>query len=277
LNLREVHCRSILTRTGGFLQGFTHTLNPYRGCTFGRSLCGVACYAPEVLFGPRQPWGSFLDAKVNAHEVYPTDLRRESRRGPVRVFCASVTDPYVPQERRLRVTQRILQAVAADPPEFFVLQTHTPGPLRDLDLLERFRDRVAVHISVETDRDSIPGLPPHAYSPARRLDALRRIKAAGLRAVGVVAPLLPLRDTEAFARALDQSCTSVIVDHYLVGDGSRDGARTKRRGLPARLVEAGFEAWTRLESLHETVAVFRRVLGDERVGVSKDGFNRSVE
>ena len=65
----------------------------------------------------------------------------------------------------------------------------------------------------------------------------------------------------------------MIVDHWLVGDGSQDGARTKRRGLPARLVEAGFERWTRIEALHATADLFRRVLGPERVGVSVYGFN----
>src|SRR5206468_2634210 len=46
-----VATRTILTPTGGFLLGFTHTLNPYRGCAFGRALCGVYCYASETRYG----------------------------------------------------------------------------------------------------------------------------------------------------------------------------------------------------------------------------------
>lgn len=270
----EIACRSILTRTGGFLEGFSHTLNPYRGCTYGNALCGVGCYAPALMRGSGGSWGSFLEAKTNAAEIYVRDVARERRRGPVRIFCASVTDPYVPQERRLRVTRRILEAMVDRPPDRLVLQTHTPGPLRDLDLLRALPCDLAVQISVETDRDRLPGLPPHAFPPAERLAALRALKDAGLRAVGVVAPLLPLRDPEAFARALDHACTSVIVDHWLVGDGSKDGARTRRRGLPDILEAHGFGAWNRLEALHETAALFRRVLGADRVGVSRDGFNR---
>ena len=273
MELREVACRTILNRTGGFLRGFTHTANPYRGCAFGRSLCGVGCYAPALLHGERRPWGSFLDAKTNAADAYRKDIVRERRRGPVWIFCASVTDPYVPQERRLRVTRRLLEAMVEQPPDRLALQTHTPGPLRDIDLLTRLDADVSVQISIETDRAALPGLPPPAYSPQARLDALRRIKDAGLRAVGVVAPLLPLGDVDAFARALDECCTAVIVDHYLVGDGSRDGARTKRRGLPDILRAHGFERWTHVEVLEETADVFRRVLGPDRVGVSRDGFN----
>ena len=166
--LHEVRCKSILNRTGGFLHSFTHTLNPYRGCTYGSSLCGVACYAPEVLRDKR-PWGGYLEAKVNAADVYRRDMARERKRGPVRIFMASVTDPYVPQEKRLKITRRVLEAMVEAPPDKLVLQTHTPFPLRDRDLLAALP--CSVQISVETDRDSIPGLPPHAFSPRERLAA----------------------------------------------------------------------------------------------------------
>ena len=206
-----------------------------------------------------RPWGGYLEAKVNAAEVYRRDIVRERRRGPVKVFMASVTDPYVPQEKRLKITRAILEAMLEAPPDKLVLQTHTPGPLRDMDLLRRIDG--SVQISVETDADSLPGFPPHAFAPAVRLDALRTLKEAGIDAVGVVAPLLPLNDPEAFARALDASCTRVILDHYLVGDGSKGGARTKRRGLPALLDDY----WNSIEALHDVVETFRRVLGDDRV------------
>ena len=43
--------------------------------------------------------------------------------------------------------------------------------------------------------------------------------------------------------------------------------------VPAVLEEHGLGRWTRIEALHGTAAVFQRVLGAERVGVSRDGFN----
>jgi len=261
--------RSILTRTGGFLAGFSHTLNPYRGCSYGRSLCGAYCYAPAVMFAT--DWGGELDPKPNAADLYRKHIARERRRGPVRIFMSSVTDPYVPQEKRLRITRAVLEAMVEQPPKFLALQTHTPGPLRDLDLLRVLP--CAVQITVETDRTEIPGLPPHAFAPAIRLEALRTLRDAGIDAVGVVAPLMPLDDPEQFARDLDRCCSRVIVDHYLIGDGSREGARTKRRGLPEILITNGFERWTRIEVMDEFVAICRKVLGPERVGVSAAGFS----
>jgi len=41
----EVEVGRILTRASGYLRDVcSHSLQPYRGCSFGRSLCGVGCY-----------------------------------------------------------------------------------------------------------------------------------------------------------------------------------------------------------------------------------------
>jgi DNA repair photolyase len=239
-----------------------------------------------VRFGPSPgPWGTYLDVKVNAADVYPRDLERERRRcGRIVVFMASVTDPYVPQERRYRVTRRLLEAMLWAPPDGLVLQTHTPNVLWDLETLLALgaRARLVIQISVETDRDEIPGFPRHAYSVEARLDALATLRARGLSTTAVVAPLLPLADPEGFAARLGEVADSVILDHYLVGDGSPGGARTRRRKahlddtVPNLLVAAGHAEWTRLEKFHEIVACFRGVLGPGRVGVSADGFNRAL-
>ena len=52
--------RSILTPTGGFLgSGYTHTLNPYSGCAFAGSVCGLYCYAQHEGNITRGRPGSF--------------------------------------------------------------------------------------------------------------------------------------------------------------------------------------------------------------------------
>jgi DNA repair photolyase len=283
---REITVKSILTRTGGFLSAYSHTINPYRGCAYGASFCGAACYAPEVRFGSLPDrWGRYLEVKINAPAVYARDHDRTRDRGePLVVFMSSVTDPYVPQERRYRITGRLLEAMLERPPDALVLQTHTPNPLWDAETLVQLAagTRLVVQISVETDREAIPGFPRHAYSVEARLAALGALRARGLRTVAIVAPLMPLADPEGFAARLGAVADEVVLDHYLVGDGSPEGARTRRRKahlddtVPNLLAAAGFEEWTRLDTFHAIVARFRRVLGTERIGVSADGFNRVV-
>ena len=100
---------SILTRTSGYLDGIaSHSLQPYRGCPFGASLCGVGCYvrhAGHLTSG--RPWGSFLDVRTNAAEAYRAPVDRERRwarrsRGRFGIFLSSATEPFPPQEARLR-------------------------------------------------------------------------------------------------------------------------------------------------------------------------------
>jgi len=290
MNVHEIaSCRSIVNRTGGFLAGFTHTLNPYHGCSYGKNLCGVPDYAPEIIrgFGEKREWGTYLGVKVNAPELYVADHDRIRASGEpaMRIYMSSVTDPYVPQEKRYRITGRILEAMRERPPDLLALQTHTPNVLWDEDLIVDLSRSfpLAVQISVETDRESLGGdFPPHAYSVAARIAALRRLKSRGVQSVAVVAPLWPIGDVEAFARRLGEAATFVVLDHFLIGDGSKDGSRTRRRlamagaTFPDLLIRAGYEEWTRLESLERVRDIFLSVVGADRVGISREGFHRAA-
>jgi hypothetical protein len=84
---------------------------------------------------------------------------------------------------------------------------------------------------------------------------------------------LPLADPEGFARRLDQNCDRVIVDHYLIGDGSRGGYRTKRTGFIRRLEAAGLGQWASIDRLWEFRDLAAGILGSPRVLVSCQGFN----
>jgi hypothetical protein len=121
--------------------------------------------------------------------------------------------------------------------------------------------------------DPVPGFPRHASPPARRLDILRTFRARGIATQAAVSPLLPLADLEGFARRLGEACDRVIVDHYLIGDGSPGGLRTRRTDFVRRLEQAGFAAWISLDRLWEFRDVLSRVMGPSRVLVSCAGFN----
>jgi hypothetical protein len=128
--------------------------------------------------------------------------------------------------------------------------------------------------SIETDMDELPpGFPRHASLPSRRLETLSLFRSRGIKAQATVSPLLPLADPIGFVRRLDLACDRVILDHYLIGDGSKNGSRTKRTGFVELLVAAGYAEWTRLEKFWEVRDVMVGVLGETRVLVSCEGFN----
>jgi DNA repair photolyase len=282
MQIHTIPARSILNPTGGFLAGgFTHTINLYRGCALGNSLCGLYCYAQWNPYHTQgRDWGRFLDVKTGVVEAYRTQYDRlkhpaQGAPKPLRIFMSSVTEPYPPQERTARRTRSLLEEMLTRPPDLLVIQTHTPLVVDDLPVLVMLHQRCRLHINitVETDKTNLPeGFPRHAYAPASRIGALKELREAGLHTIGAVSPLLPLDDPQQFARELEAACDRVILDHYLLGDGSQ-GLRTRQTDLPRLLESSGYADWTDLEKFHEIVDIFCRVFTHKRVGISRTGFN----
>ena len=275
----EARVKRILTRAGGYLKDVcSHSLQPYRGCAYGRSLCGVGCYVQHNgLLTRGAVWGSFLEARVNAPEAYAAEQASERRwarrsRGAFSIFLSSSTDPFVPQERVQGVTLRVLEAMTQAPPDVLIVQTHSPDVARArAPLAALARDcQVRIHLSIESDRDSLPGLPPPAATVARRLAAAAALRAAGLRTVVTVAPLLPMRDPQEFFRRVADVADAVVIDHFIGGDGSLDGRRTASTPLPAAM-ERALPGSSELAYRDRIVAIAHEIMPG-RVGVSRDGF-----
>ncbi|QDU64830.1 hypothetical protein Pan216_57230 [Planctomycetes bacterium Pan216] len=278
IELTEVS--SILTRTSGYLRRVvSHSLQPYRGCSFGQSLCGVGCYvqhSPWIMRG--REWGTFLEVRTNADDVYRRQYSSERawahrRDGFFGIFMSSATDPFLPQEGRHRVSRRVLAAMAEQPPDRLILQTHTHRVLDHREAIKELAGKceLRVHISIETDRRAIKGLPRHASPIERRFDAARQLqRETGAMVVITVAPLLPIREPKIFFERVRECADAVIIDHFIEGDGSSNGSRTLRTPLPMVMeeIEPGSTA---LAYRDEMVAVARSVMPG-CVGVGQMGF-----
>jgi DNA repair photolyase len=272
---------SILTRASGYLRAVcSHSLQPYRGCPLGASLCGVGCYVRHSGHITRgREWGHFLEVRGNSAEAYRAGFERERAWGRAHregfvVFLSSATEPFPAQEGRYGVTRSVLEAMTDRPPDGLIVQTHSPRVADATDALVELSGRCAlrVHLSIESDRDRLPGLPPPASPVARRFEAARALRAAGLRVVITVSPLLPIADPEWFFAEVAASADAVVLDHFLGGDGSPggSGARTLRTALPAAMAAVDRESVT-LAYRDRMAEVARRYLPG-RVGVGCEGF-----
>ena len=279
MELTTVEVGQILTRTSGFLTTVSsHSLQPYRGCALGNSLCGVGCYVRHNIYVTRgEAWGSFVEAKANAAEVYSSQYERERewarrRRGRFGIFMSSSTEPFQPAERRLGVTRGVLEAMLGRPPDFLIVQTHSHHVVDYVDLYPRLAaaTELRFHVSIESDRDELPGLPRAASPVAKRIDAAGRLRAMGLRVVVTVSPLLPIAEPERFFETLAGVADAVVIDHYIQGDGSTDGSRTRRTALPGAMERVEPRSVT-LGYREEIVEIARRYFPG-RVGVNIDGF-----
>ncbi len=187
---REEPCRTALNRVKGM--GFGWSLNPYMGCAHRCTFCYVRAFELRADRPPDSRYGRSIRVKVNVAEVLRSELARPSWRGES-VAIGAATDPYQPAEGRYKLTRACLSALsdAANP---FSLITRSPMIVRDLDVLVEGarRAEVGVVFSVPTLDEEVwrrtePGTPP----PHRRLEAVRRLVEAGIKAGVGMAPILP--------------------------------------------------------------------------------------
>ena len=179
--------------------GFTHSLNPYRGCEHG---C-VYCFARPFHEHLGLSAGLDFESQIFVKEDAPELLRKEfssPKWVPTTVAIGGVTDPYQPVERRLELTRRCLQVFAEFRNPVGIV---TKGALvaRDRDILGELAryEAAAVHISITTlDPELARTMEPRAATPAARLRAVRELTDAGVPVGVLVAPVVPgLTDHEA--------------------------------------------------------------------------------
>jgi DNA repair photolyase len=206
MDIREITAKSILSKS----QVADYAVNPYVGCSHA---C-VYCYAKFMkrFTGHAEPWGAFVDVKVNAAELLAKEVMKKKRG---RVWISGVCDPYQPLERKYRLTRRCL-AVLVENGWPITVQTKSPLVLRDLDILKRAAD-VEVGFTITTADERMrkifePGAPP----TAKRIEALHTLHAEGIKTFVMIAPVLP--GAEKLPDLLKDSADHVLVDrlnyHY---------------------------------------------------------------
>jgi DNA repair photolyase len=255
----EIHggiaARTILSPTSGFIAeaGFTHSLTPARNCTFGCTYC----YVPTMrVQGGLQPedwrrWGQFTAFKTNAAELLSKELRAHQR-----IYCSPLVDPYQPAEEQQRAMPAILEALLTAPPRVFALQTRGPLVLRDLDLLQALAKKTILRVSfsVTTNRDEVRRLyEPRCAPIAERLEAIRKLRDAGIETYATLAPLLPC-DPEKLARlAIEASGRDLIGDPLHIRSTKPRGATTRDAAVQISAAN-GFNAVLDQESQTRVIA-----------------------
>jgi DNA repair photolyase len=255
----------------------SHSINPYIGCGFGNSACGVGCYVQHNTWLTKgRDWGRFVEVKTNAPEVYLQTHEAEQRWAhrrdqPFTLFFSSSTEPWQAVEKQYRITRQLLEAMRTHPPDELILQTHATAMLDDLELVAVLSQqcRLRVHVSIEGDVERLPGLPPAPATVARRIELLHQLSSAGVFAVACLSPLYPMEHPEAFFEQLaGAGASAVVIDHFIEGDGTAEGSRTLKTDLP-RSMEAVDPASTRLAYRDRIAAIARDYLP---VGISAAGF-----
>jgi DNA repair photolyase len=200
-SLREGHdveyftlpAKSLLNRcVSNRAMPFTWTINPYRGCEFGCKYC-YARYTHEFM---EMREGADFEQKIYVKQHAAELLRQELRRvkpGEA-IALGTATDPYQPAERRYEITRTILEEFARHSGFDLGIVTKSNLVVRDLDLLRAVSatNQLSIHITITTlNTDLARILEPRAPRPDLRMDAVRVLRAAGLRVGVSCSPVLP--------------------------------------------------------------------------------------
>lgn len=240
--VREINSKTILSVS----KIHDYVVNPYVGCAHA---CRY-CYARFMkrFTGHGEPWGEFVDVKVNAASLLLAELKKK-RRGSV--WISGVCDPYQPLEKKYGLTRRCLE-ILADAEWPVVIQTRSPLVRRDMDVFKGM-ETLEVGFSITTADDEIRKLfEPNAPPVGERLKALDELHRAGITTYAMIAPMLP--GAEGLTKDLAGKVDYVLVDrmnynhadwvyrkHNLMHALSEDFFKRTSRSLVAECRSAGID------------------------------------
>jgi len=202
IKITEVRAKSILNKS----KIFDYCVNCYTGCQVNCRYCYARLFIPRYS-GHSEPWGSFVDVKVNAPEVLAKQVLR-AKKGIV--WLSSVCDCYQPLEAKYKLTRQCLEILAEH--QFPVqVQSKSILLLRDQDIFKKF-EAVEVGFTITTDDERIARLfEPGASPVGERIQALGILKSNGIRTFAFVGPILP-GNPEKLVALLEGKIDKVLID-----------------------------------------------------------------
>lgn len=211
-----VQARSILSAKNG--------MNIYRGCQHG---C-IYCDARSSCYGMEHP---FEDIAVKENALTLLEMVLRQKRKPCMIGTGAMSDPYIPLETELRMTRKSLELIEKYGFGVTIL-TKSDRILRDLDLLKKIngKTKAVVQMTLTTADEKLCAiLEPGVCTTARRVEALKQFRDAGIPTVVWLCPLVPfLNDTEENILRIVEYCGQAGVKGIIcfgMGLTLRDGNR----------------------------------------------------
>ncbi|MFW6269526.1 MAG: radical SAM protein [Bacillota bacterium] len=201
-----------------------NSMNIYRGCSHGCIYCDSRsnCYQMKHDFED-------IEVKVNAPKLLEETLRKKRKK--CMIGTGSMTDPYIPLEKKLENTRKCLDIIKRY--GFgLAIQTKSNLILRDLDLLKSINEKAkcVVEMTLTTyDEMLCKKIEPNVSTTRERFEVLKIMRDNGISTVVWLCPILPfINDTEENIRGILDYCTEAEVKAILcfnMGLTLRDGNR----------------------------------------------------
>jgi DNA repair photolyase len=140
----------------------------------------------------REPWGTFVDARINAPQALEHQIKR-AKRG--RVILSSVCDGWQPLEEKYRLSRECVRLLIENGWPVGIL-TKSALVSRDFDLLERGEVDLGATVSIR-DEHIRRVVEPEASPTQERLETLTEAAGRGIEIWAFLGPFMPgLNDDE---------------------------------------------------------------------------------
>ena len=184
--------KTVITRNDSPDIAFDRSINPYRGCEHGCVYCFARPTHAYMGLSPGLDFETKLFAKQGAAELLEQELANPNYK-PQTIAIGTNTDPYQPIERTRRVMRSVLEVLHRTSHPVAIV-TKSNLVTRDIDLLAPMAAEGLAKVAISiTTLDSVLArkMEPRAPTPAKRLEAIRQLSAAGIPVAVMVAPILP--------------------------------------------------------------------------------------
>jgi DNA repair photolyase len=200
LLIKEIKCKSLLNPSK---LGEDYCLNPYVGCAHNCLYC-YAEYLTRKFTTHKEPWGEFIDVKINAPQVLIKEVLRKPKGS---VFISSLTDPYQPIEKKYELTRKCLEILLRN--NFSVwIQTKSALVTRDVDLLKKFKEKSEVCFTITNlEKEVKERFEPFSSSNEEKFKAIENLKSNEIKTSVFFGPVLPFfsdKNLEVFIKNLKE-------------------------------------------------------------------------
>ena len=170
--------------------GVHYVMNVYRGCQHDCIYCDSRseCYQIE----------NFDELIVKRNAATLLDSALSTRRKKVTIGTGSMSDPYIPAEKHICLTEKVLKVIIKHKYPLHII-TKSDLIIRDLELLKEINNTfLSVCFTITTCDDELAAkIEPKAPPPSKRLDALKLLSDNGIYTGVLFQPILPyILDTE---------------------------------------------------------------------------------
>lgn len=246
MKIKLIQCKNLLTKSR--LPEADYCINPYVGCSHK---C-VYCYSRFMKRFTKhtEPWGDFVDVKINAPEILEKELEHNPKRGTA--LLGSVTDAYQPLESKYKLTRAILEILLKHDFPVSIL-TKSDLVTRDADLLKKFSDCEVGFTITTLNKEASKDFEPHSSRAEQRLKALEKLHKIGVKTYVFIGPILPgITNLQRIFKAIKGKTDFVMAETLNTKCGNWQDIRSLLKRKYSHLIpiyESGFDKdyWDQVE------------------------------